>query len=67
MWAYVWLECECDVIAVVVKVQFRKTSICASAADSRNKSKQIWSEAAKHIVQHKELKKIKNKIKRMWS
>ena len=25
---YVWLECECDVIAVVVKVQFRKTSIC---------------------------------------
>ena len=50
---------KCDVILVVVKVHFRKTSIRASAADSRNKSKQIWSAAAKQIFQHKELKKNK--------
>ena len=54
---------KCDVILVVVKVHFRKTSIRASAADSRNKSKQIWSAAAKQIFQHKELKKQTNKQK----
>lgn len=44
------------------KCNLGRLSFVVSAADSRNKSKQIWSAAVKHIFQHKELKK-KNKAK----
>ena len=70
-----WFPCGlmCDWSVSVMSLQWLskcnlgRLPFVASAADSRNKSKQIWTAAAKHIVQHKELKKNNNKIKCMWS
>ena len=45
------------------KFNLGRLPFVASAADSRNKSKQIWSAAVKHIFQHKERKKTKQNKK----
>ena len=45
------------------KCNLGRLSFVVSAADSRNKSKQIWSVAVKHIFQRKELKKKQSKTK----
>ena len=67
-----WFPCGlmCDWSVSVMSLQWLskynlgRLPFVASAADSRNKSKQIWSAAVKHIFQHKERKKKKqNKTK----
>ena len=67
-----WFPCGlmCDWSVSVMSLQWLskcnlgRLPFVASAADSRNKSKQIWSAAVKHIFQHKERKKTKqNKTK----
>ena len=65
-----WFPCGlmCDWSVSVMSLQWLskcnlgRLPFVASAADSRNKSKQIWSAAVKHIFQHEERKK-KNKTK----
>ena len=66
-----WFRCGlmCDWSVSVMKLQWLskcnlgRLSFVVSAADSRNKSKQIWSVAVKHIFQRKELKKKQSKTK----
>ena len=47
------------------KCNLGRLPFVASAADSRNKSKQIWSAAVKHIFQHKERKKKTKQNKKL--